>query len=197
MPETKRARLMLIAVTVITLFGFGGLGATPSTGKQTTDQQRSRAPDFSLTGIYGQKVQLASYRGKVVVVDFWAIWCKSCGTEIPRFIDLEKKYRSEGFQIIGISMDDDAEPVRDFYKRFGMNYPVAMADEKVGALYGGVVGLPTTFLIGRDGRIYDRVLGAIVDFEHFREQIEALLAVKGRSSAMRSKAKSTGLASAP
>lgn len=176
---------MRVVLTLITLFGLSGFGAAHSAGKQTSDQQSSRAPGFSLTGIYGQKVQLASYRGKVVVVDFWATWCESCKTEIPRFIELEKKYRPEGFQIIGISMDDAPEPVREFYKQFGMNYPVAMADEKVGALYGGVAALPITFLIGRDGRIYDRVPGPVVNFAHFRAQIEALLAVKRISSGVR------------
>jgi hypothetical protein len=94
-------------------------------------------------------------------------------------------------------MDDDPEPVREFYKRFGMNYPVAMADEKIGELYGGVVGLPTTLLIGRDGLICERVPGVIVDFEHFTQEIQALLAVKSRSSGIRSKTKSIGLASGP
>jgi peroxiredoxin len=183
MPGASSARFMPAAVTIITL--LSGFGVAHSTGKQASDQQRSRAPDFSLTGIYGEKVQLASYRGKVVAVDFWATWCKSCETEVPRFIDLEKKYRSEGFRIIGISMDDAPEPVREFYKRFGMDYPVAMADEKIGGLYGGVVGLPVTFLIGRDGLIYDRISGPLLDFVRFTEEIEALLGIPPRASGSR------------
>jgi cytochrome c biogenesis protein CcmG, thiol:disulfide interchange protein DsbE len=180
MSRPGRARFLLLATIAISLHSFSGLQAGPVNNKQSPSHRRSHAPAFSLTGIYGGNVRLSTYRGKVVVIDFWATWCKACETEIPRFIGLEKKYRLEGFQILGISMDDDAETVREFYKRFGIDYPVAMADEKIGELYGGVVGLPTTFLIGRDGLIYDRVSGEIIDFLHFTQEIKTLLRVDSK-----------------
>jgi cytochrome c biogenesis protein CcmG, thiol:disulfide interchange protein DsbE len=181
---SRPSRFLLLAVIAVTLHScFSGLQAGTLNDKQSPNHTRLRAPAFSLTGIHGGRLRLSAYRGKVVVIDFWATWCKACETEIPRFIALEKKYRSQGFQILGISMDDDPETVREFYKRFGMNYPVAMGDGKVEALYGGVVGLPTTFLIGRDGLISDRVSGEITDFVDFTEEIKALLVYHSKPQA--------------
>jgi len=120
---------------------------------------RPVAPDFSLTTIDGQNLNLAIYRGKVVLLNFWATWCAPCREEIPRFVQLQDKYRKDGLEIIGISMDDGPGPVRQFYHDFHMNYPVALGGAKMGELYGGVFGLPIAFLIGRDGRIYARHFG--------------------------------------
>lgn len=117
------------------------------------------APDFSLVTIDGQNLNLTGYRGKVVLLNFWATWCAPCREEIPRFVQLQDKYRKDGLQIIGISMDDGPGPVRQFYDDFHMNYPVALGGAKMGELYGGVFGLPIAFLIGRDGRIYARYFG--------------------------------------
>ena len=135
------------------------------------------APDFSLPNIDGGRVNLADYKGKVVMVDFWATWCGPCRIEIPEFVELQNRYRDEGLAIIGISEDDGPEPVRDFYKEFRMNYPVAMGNDEVSQLYGGVIGLPTTFLIGRDGRIYAKHAGA-TDIAVFDEEIKTLLAAQ-------------------
>lgn len=113
----------------------------------------SRAPGFSLTDITGRRLDLASYRGKVVLLDFWATWCGPCRQEIPRFVQMQEEYGPRGLQIVGISLDDSAEPVRRFYRELKMNYPVALGDAALAEKYGGVLGLPTAFLIGRDGRI--------------------------------------------
>jgi thiol-disulfide isomerase/thioredoxin len=118
------------------------------------------APEFSLTALDGQTIDLADYRGRVVLLDFWATWCGPCREEIPRFIQLQDKYRERGFQVIGISMDDEPELVREFYRRFRVNYPVALGGSKLGELYGGVLGLPIAFLVGRDGRIYAKHIGS-------------------------------------
>lgn len=138
------------------------------------------APEFSLTDIDGQKLDLADFRGKVVILDFWATWCGPCRIEIPGFVDLENRYRDQGLAVIGISLDSEIDPVRPFYKEFRMNYSVALGDEKLAELYGGIYAMPTTFLIGRDGRIYRKHLGA-TDPEVFEEEIKELLAVKGDS----------------
>ena len=132
------------------------------------------APDFSVTDLSGRKLALADYRGKVVLLNFWATWCGPCRLEVPGFVDLQSKYRDQGLVVIGISMDDDPAPVREFYQRYRMNYPVAMGDDGLTDRFGGIVGLPTTFLIQRDGHIYARETGA-EDAGTFEEPIKKLL----------------------
>lgn len=139
-----------------------------------TTPELALAPDFTLPDLAGGQLKLSTYRGKVVLLDFWATWCDPCREQTPRFIDLQKQYGNQGLQIIGISMDDDPEPVRDFCRRFQMNYPVVMGNAKIGELYGGVLGLPIAFLVGRDGRIHGKHIGA-ADFAAFEKEILILL----------------------
>ncbi len=139
--------------------------------------QHSLAPDFTLPQLSGQRIHLSDYRGKVVLLDFWATWCDLCREEVPHLVELQNKYRDRGLQIIGISMDDDAEPVRDFYQRFNLNYPVVMGDAKTGEVYGGVLGLPIAFLIDRDGRVYSKHIGA-TDILALEKEITILIGVK-------------------
>lgn len=119
------------------------------------------APDFTLPQLAGQPLSLSSYRGKVVLLDFWATWCVPCREETPHFVELQKKYTDRGLQIIGVSMDDSADPVRPFYLQFQINYPVVMGTAKTGEEYGGVLGLPIAFVIDREGRIVNKHIGAI------------------------------------
>ena len=132
------------------------------------------APDFSLPQLNGDPLQLSAYRGKIVLLDFWATWCDPCREEIPHFVELQTKYGHKGLQIIGISMDDTLDPVRDFYQRFKINYPVVMGNANIGELYGGVLGLPILFVIGRDGRISAKHIGAI-DISDLEKEILGLL----------------------
>jgi thiol-disulfide isomerase/thioredoxin len=135
---------------------------------------RLLAPDFALPQPDGPDLRLSSYRGKVVLLDFWATWCDPCREEIPHLVELQQRYGDRGLQIIGISMDDSIDPVRPFYQRFHMNYPVVMGTAKTGELYGGVLGLPITFLIDRDGRICAKHIGA-TDAAIFEKEIKSLL----------------------
>ena len=122
--------------------------------------QHSEAPDFSLPQLNGQPLQLSAYRGKVVLLDFWATWCTPCREETPHLVELQSKYRDQGLQVIGVSMDDSPDPVRDFYQQFKMNYPVVMGNAEIGERYGGVLGLPIAFVLDRNGRIYAKHIGA-------------------------------------
>ncbi len=133
------------------------------------------APTFSVSELSGMKIDLGDFKGKVVLLDFWATWCGPCRSEIPGFVRLQQKYRDQGFSIIGIAVSDHQNAVREFYRRYRMNYTVAMGDRKLRKLYGGIGGLPTTFLIGRDGRIYHKFLGA-VNAEALEGKIRTLLA---------------------
>ena len=118
------------------------------------------APNFSRPSLDHRKIVLSSYRGKVVLLDFWATWCEPCLAEMPTFVEWQKQYGSENFQVIGISMDDETPEVVATVSRLKLNYPVLMGDEYLGAAYGGVLGLPVTFLIDRDGKIQARYQGA-------------------------------------
>jgi peroxiredoxin len=133
------------------------------------------APDFTVTGIDGKKLALSAYKGKVVLLDFWATWCSPCRAEIPHFVEMQDKYGPQGFQVIGISMDDDAGPVREFYQQFKMNYPVAVGDDKLAQSFGGVLGLPVNFIIDREGHIVKKFLGA-TDVSAFDKEVGDLLA---------------------
>ncbi len=164
--------LALIAIAGLYFMSRHHGAPTGTRGKGVAEE--SQAPDFSLPDLTGQKLDLSSYRGKVVLLDFWATWCDLCRDEIPHFVQLQNTYGSQGLQIIGVSMDDGPEPVRDFYQRLKMNYPVVMGNAKTGELYGGVLGLPMAFLIRRDGRISAKYTGA-TDISVLEKEIKTLL----------------------
>ena len=114
------------------------------------------APNFSRADLSLRKIVLSSYRGKVVLLNFWATWCGPCLIEMPAFMEWQKQYGSGKFQVIGVSMDDEPAEVVATVARLKLNYPVLMGDEYLGDAYGGVFGLPVTFLIDRDGKIQAR-----------------------------------------
>jgi len=118
-----------------------------------------KAPQFTLLDLTGARVDLASLHGKVVLLNFWATWCGPCEAEMPTFAEWQRQYGSRGFRVIGISMDDDRGSALKLSAKLKLNYPSAMGDEKLGELYGGVLGLPLTYLIDRDGIVRAMFLG--------------------------------------
>ena len=139
-----------------------------------TSLVHKRAPEFVRTDLDHKRLDLSAYRGKVVLLNFWATWCAPCQVEMPGFVAWQKKYGPRGLQIIGISMDDDPALVRSLYSKLKLNYPVAMGDVKLGNLYGGVLGLPMTFLIDRHGDIKAEFQGE-TDLGTMERQMQSLL----------------------
>lgn len=134
----------------------------------------SPAPDFVLADFSGQSVDLAHFRGKVVLLNFWATWCAPCEVEMPTFAAWQRQYGPQGFQVIGISMDDDPAAARKLADRLKLDYPVAMGDVRLAKLYGGVLGLPLTFLIDRRGFVRARFEGE-TNAGTIEKQVESLL----------------------
>jgi peroxiredoxin len=132
--------------------------------------------DFTLKDMNEKEVSLASYKGKVILLDFWATWCGPCKVEIPGFVEMQNTYGPKGFQVIGISIDDKADQLKPFAAEYKMNYPVLQGlgrDDVTDAL-GPILGLPTTLVIGRDGRICAAHAG-MTSKETFENQIKELL----------------------
>jgi peroxiredoxin len=153
-PQFVRARVLAAAVMAV-------LAAASCRRGQT-------APDFALTDLSGKTVRLADFKGKVVLLDFWATWCAPCREEIPEFVELQKQYAERGFILLGVALDEEgAAVVKPFAQQFGINYPVVIGNTRITAAYGGIQALPTAFLIGRDGRILETFVGdrGRADFE--------------------------------
>jgi thiol-disulfide isomerase/thioredoxin len=134
------------------------------------------APNFSLKDLNGNTFQLSDLRGKAVVLNFWATWCPPCKMEVPWFVEFQKEYGSQGLQIVGVAMDQgDRDEVEEFARSMGINYEVVLGTAEVEDLYGGIEALPTTFYIGRDGKVFDYAPGLISHHEVERK-IQAVLA---------------------
>ncbi|MBN1806555.1 MAG: TlpA family protein disulfide reductase [Sedimentisphaerales bacterium] len=134
------------------------------------------APNFTLKDINGNNISLADYRGKVVILDFWATWCPPCIKEIPDFVELYEQYKDKGFAMIGISLDQaGVDVVKEFAQRFKINYPIVMNDGRVNETYGGITSIPTTFVIDSMGNIRKRYVGYIQKAV-FEADIKTLLA---------------------
>lgn len=119
-----------------------------------TEATRKPAPNFSLKDADGRIVQLSDFRGKVVLLNFWATWCDPCRIEIPWFVEFERQHKGQGFAVVGVSMDEDGwQAVKPFVREAGINYRILLGNDTVSDLYGGIDSLPTSFVIDREGRI--------------------------------------------
>jgi cytochrome c biogenesis protein CcmG/thiol:disulfide interchange protein DsbE len=141
-------------------------------------------PDVTFKNLQGQDVSLASLKGKVVIVNFWATWCEPCRVEIPWMIGFQQKYADKGLTILGVAMDDEGKSVVAPYVQttqfdvdghsMTMNYPIVLGNDDIAAKFGGLLGFPTTIVISRDGKVQKRFIG-LADEAELDKQIKALL----------------------
>ncbi len=133
-------------------------------------------PAFKLKDADGKVVQPVDYKGKVVLLDFWATWCGPCKVEIPWFIDFERQFKDQGFAVLGVSMDEDGwSAIKPYVQNMKMNYRVLLGNDDVSAAYGGLDALPTTLLIDRQGKIASVHEGVSMGKEEFKDAIVQLL----------------------
>jgi peroxiredoxin len=186
-PFRFRSAAILLASGVIFCFS----SCTNSTSKAASESAkaaeaaRKPAPDFTLKDENGASVRLSDYKGKVVLLNFWATWCGPCQIEIPWFEQFEQQYKSQGFAVLGVSMDDEGWPaVKPFIAAHKVNYRILLGNDSVGELYGGLDALPTSFLVDREGRLAYTHVGLAGKNEYLNE-IQSLLASKQDTAVLR------------
>jgi len=135
----------LLSVALICSVAVAAQGQTDMVGKA--------APAFVRSDLNRRQVDINEYRGKIVLLNFWATWCTTCQIELPEFEAWQKKYGEDILKVITVSMDDSDVPVRKIVRRLHLDLPVVMGEPKLGQAYGGILGLPVTFLIDREGKI--------------------------------------------
>jgi peroxiredoxin len=153
--------IIVVAMVVSAMLVFGlRMSKRSDSGSAAASLQGKAAPDFALQSIDGNTVHLSDFRGKAVLLNFWATWCEPCKIEMPWFVDLQKQYGPDGLQVVGVAMDDASpQDIAKFAKDMGVNYPILIGKEAVGTAYGGVQFLPSTFYIGRDGKVIAKIFG--------------------------------------
>ena len=169
--------VVILGLAILTYGASHRSSAVRSPESLPTNKDSKSAPDFELKTGDGRAVKLSDFRGRAVVLNFWATYCGPCRVEMPWLIDLYRQYQSQGLEIIGVSMDDsgEAQQVSDFVREFGVNYTIVLGNHTVGDAYGGARLLPQTFFIDRDGRITGSVTGMKSKIE-FETAIRQLLA---------------------
>jgi len=166
-PDTMKIKLFL---SLLTLAGLCFLG----TGCQHKPRP-GEVPTLSLKTYSGETFTVSPEDTQVTLLVFWATWCEPCVMEIPTLVSLQEKYRGRGFRVVAINMDDaDGSKAQPIMEHFGVNYPVLVGSDEVGNKLGGLWGLPTSFLIGRDGILKDKIVGLAPDGE-LESKILALL----------------------
>jgi cytochrome c biogenesis protein CcmG/thiol:disulfide interchange protein DsbE len=187
-------KVLVIIATVLVLIGatyfadkatrVKATGSVKNTGQDSTKAIGQPAPEVALKDLDGKDATLAQYKGKVVLVNFWATWCEPCFVEIPWLIEIQQKYADKGFTILGVDVDDEGKAaVVPFVakERFNvngqklpMNYPILLGNDAVADKFGGLLGYPTSFLISRDGKIVKKVQG-LISYEELTKAIESQL----------------------
>ena len=186
----KKSALVIIAVVAVIAATFVADRATrqPRKGgvlKVATANSTSRpVPDVTLKDLDGKDLSLSQYKGKVVLVNFWATWCEPCQVEIPWLIEMQQKYAAKGFTVLGIAMDEEGASVVTPWvqkERFDvngsksqMNYPIVIGNDAAADKFGGLLGYPTSVLVSRDGKIIKRITG-LISYDEISKSIESQL----------------------
>jgi len=171
----KRIGLVLATLAVVVAFALLANRATriPSAGAVRTNQENKpmASPDFTLKGLEDHDVSLSQFKGKVVLVNFWATWCGPCKIEIPWLVELQDKYAAHGFTVLGLAMDEEGKSAVSTFvqkERFkvrgtphSMNYPIVLGNDATADKFGGLLGFPTSVLISKDGHVVKRVDGLV------------------------------------
>ena len=173
--------ILIIVAVVISLMLVFSIQKTRRTSPPNAGKlQGQPAPDFSLASVDGQTLKLSDYRGKAVLLNFWATWCEPCKIEMPWFVQLQQQYGPQGLQVLGVAMDDtDPKDIKEFAEKMGVNYPIVVGKEAVGDQYGGIPYLPSTFYIDREGKVVDRVFG-LVSRSEIEDNIKKALSASGQ-----------------
>jgi peroxiredoxin len=153
-----------VVAAAVLLLALTGCSHSPQPEKQASKGQAKRkpAPDFILRDVDGKTVRLSDYRGKVVLLNFWATWCGPCKVEIPWFMEFEPRYKDRGFAVLGVAMDDEGwAVVKPYLQENRVNYRVVVGNDEVSAKYGGIDSLPTTMIIDRQGNIVSTHIGLV------------------------------------
>jgi peroxiredoxin len=174
-----RAGVLASVALVLLLSGCAPAGHSETNAKPSAavkaDAERKPAPSFSLKDSDGRNVTLADYKGKVVLLNFWATWCGPCKIEIPWFAEFEQKYKDRGFAVLGVAMDEEGwDIVKPYIAKNKVNYRILMGDDSTAQMYGGVESLPTTFVIDSAGRIASTHVGLIGKSDYENEIVQLL-----------------------
>jgi cytochrome c biogenesis protein CcmG/thiol:disulfide interchange protein DsbE len=185
----KKSLLVIIAVVAVIFATYLADRATrrPRAGMlkvATANSAPAPAPELTLKDLEGKDLSLAQYKGKVVLVNFWATWCEPCQVEIPWLIEMQQKYAAKGFTVLGIAMDEEGARVVTPWvqkERFDvngsksqMNYPIVIGNDAAADKFGGMLGYPTSLLVTRDGKIVKRITG-IISYDEISKSIESQL----------------------
>jgi len=154
----------------------------PDDVRVKSEKDRKATPDFALKDMTGATVKLSDYKGKVVLLNFWATWCGPCKIEIPWFMDFQKTYKDREFAVVGVSMDEDGwDAVKPYVEQHKMNYRVVVGNDQVSQLFGSIDSLPTTLVIDREGRIASMHIGLVAK-KTYEQEIEQLLGAPKNAS---------------
>lgn len=172
------AKSFLLVSAAVAALLWSCSGKEPFTAEAQSVKNRKPAADFTLRDANGTAVKLSDYRGKVVLLNFWATWCGPCAAEMPWFEEFRQTYASQGFQVVGVSIDDDGwKSVTPFLAQRHIDYPIVLGDEALTASYGDISALPRTLLIDRTGRIASIHVG-LIEKDQYEQAIRSVLARK-------------------